>query len=235
MPKKLLIVLILIFGFSGFGFYLLKNRKNIHIVKGYSDKPEIFRSAQLKVKDLEKLVKEKEIDIVLNLRGSSAEDWYLKEKALLEGLGVDYYSYGFSVYRTPDKERFLNILDVLERVKNEDKKLLIHCKAGADRTGLISSIAQIVLYDYDVEDAWKESLTWVYGHVPVEHGPLEQILDNYEDVENEMSFRDWVINKYSRKDILVHAAEHKAIPKHRYTQAYYKKYPNHKKNKIVNF
>ncbi len=223
MPKKLLVSLVIVLGLSGFGFYLLKNRKNIHVVNGYENQPEIYRSAQLKIKDLEKLVKSKDIDMVLNLRGESADEWYLQEKALLEKLGIEYYSYGFSVYRTPDKERFLDILDVLNKVKNENKKLLIHCKAGADRTGLISSIAQIVLYDYEREDAWEESLTWLYGHVPVEHGPLEQILDNYENHENEMSFRDWVINEYSRKEILIHAAEHNAIPKHRYTKAYFKK------------
>ncbi|NQY79910.1 MAG: tyrosine-protein phosphatase [Candidatus Caenarcaniphilales bacterium] len=220
--------MIIILGLSGFGFYLLKNRKNIHVVNGYENQPEIYRSAQLKVKDLEKLLKSKGIDMVLNLRGESAEEWYLQEKALLEELGVEYYSYGFSVYRTPDKKRFLDILDVLDKVKAENKKLLIHCKAGADRTGLVSSIAQIVLYGYETEDAWDESLTWLYGHVPVEHGPLEQILDNYEDYQDEMSFRDWVINEYSRKEILIHAAEHKAIPKHRYTQAYYKKHPEEK-------
>ena len=85
-----------------------------------------------------------------------------------------------------------------------------------------------MLYGFETEDAWDESLTWLYGHVPVEHGPLEQILDNYEDYQDEMSFRDWVINEYSRKEILIHAAEHKAIPKHRYTQAYYKKHPEEK-------
>ena len=99
MPKKLLVSLVIILGLSGFGFYLLKNRKNIHVVNGYENQPEIYRSAQLKVKDLEKLLKSKGIDMVLNLRGESAEEWYLQEKALLEELGVEYYSYGFSVYR----------------------------------------------------------------------------------------------------------------------------------------
>ena len=176
----------------------------------------------MKTQDLAKLIKEKNIDIVLNLRGVSEQDWYLNEKKLLEDLGVEYYSCGFSVYRTPDKERFANILDVLDTVKNENKRLLIHCKAGADRTGLISSIAQITLYDYDVASAWQESLTWKYGHVAVEHGPLEQILRNYQKYENEISFRDWVQEHYSRKNILIHAAKHKAIPKKKYPKSYYK-------------
>jgi protein-tyrosine phosphatase len=191
---------------------MILNRKNIHLIESHGQKPIIYRSAQLKPKDIKSLIKQKKIDTILNLRGESETKIYLREKKLSSKLQVDYYPYGFSMYRPPDKKRFLDILNLLDKVKVENKTLLIHCRAGADRTGLIAAITQIVLYDFSVDEAFASSYNKIYGHLPNPNGPLEQVLSRYKEFENEMSFREWVETKYKRKEIINYAVEHDAIP-----------------------
>lgn len=193
--------------------YTILNRKNIHLVENRSLEPTIYRSAQLKPKILKKLIKDKEIDAILNLRGKSNSKIYIRESKIASKLGLEYYSYGFSVYRPPSKKRFLKIIEVLENAKKENQTLLIHCRAGADRTGLITAIAQIILYGYGVDDAMASSYNKIYGHIPDPDGPLEQILSRYKEFEDEMSFKEWIETKYKRKEILKYSAEHRAIPK----------------------
>lgn len=217
---KISLALILIAGLIA---YLILNRKNIHPVENNGLKPLVFRSAQLKPKELSHLIASKHIDIVLNVRGGSDEEaWYKEEKELTLSLGKEYHALGFSVYRPPSKERFIDIINVIEKAKAENKNLLIHCKAGADRTGLISAISQIILYDFPVDKAFKSSLNIPYGHLPNPNGPVEQVLLRYqiEKKKNpELDFKNWIKNHYVRKEILIHAAKHKAIPE--------SKYPNH--------
>jgi undecaprenyl-diphosphatase len=200
----LVIILILIIAGAS---YLILTRKNIHLVSS-NRLPPIYRSAQLSHDDLERLIKSKNINLILNLRGESQEEYYIEEKNLAEHLGLEYYAHGFSVYRPPDRERFLSILEVLDYAKSTNKKILIHCKAGADRTGLISAISQIYLYNFPVDKALHSSLSWRYGHWPDPNGPLEQILIRYRKVEHEMNFKDWIKQQYNRNEILEYSSKY---------------------------
>jgi len=208
---KSLLVLSLVAGLIA---YLILNRKNIHLVENKGLKPLVYRSAQLKAKDLAHLIAEKDIDIVLNVRGGSdTEEWYKKEKELVLSLGKEYHSLGFSVYRPPNRERFNDIINVIEKAKAENKNLLIHCRAGADRTGLISAVSQVILYDFPPEEAYRSSLNLAYGHLPNPHGPVEQVIRRYESAakNTKISFKEWINREYSRKEILLEAAKYKAL------------------------
>jgi protein tyrosine/serine phosphatase len=226
MPKalktslKALLILALVAGLTA---YLILTRKNIHQVESNGLEPLSYRSAQLKPNDLAHLIASKDIDVVLNVRGGSDSDkWYKEERDLVLSLGKEYHSHGFSVYKPPSRERFLDIVNVLEKAKAENKNILIHCKAGADRTGLISAVSQIILYDFPVEKAYKSSLNIPYGHVPNPNGPVEQVLIRYEESTKKIpniSFKEWINKHYSRKEILAYAAEHKAIPESKYPGA----------------
>lgn len=200
--KKIGIALLLILAIAATIAYLIINRKNIHYVNAGSMQSDIMRSAQLNSQDFKKLIAENDIDIVLNLRGKSKKTWYTNEKELTEELDLEYFTYGFSVYRPPDKTRFLKILDVLDKVKNEKKKLLIHCHAGADRTGLVSTIAQIYLYGFSLDEAKAISYHPYYGHLPDLDGALEQVLEQFRPYEKEMNFREFIETKYDRDKIL---------------------------------
>jgi len=42
--------------------------------------------------------------------------------------------------------------------------MLIHCKAGADRTGFACTLYRMIKLNEPVEKA-RESLSWEYGHI----------------------------------------------------------------------
>lgn len=56
--------------------------------------------------------------------------------------------------------------EIVAILKNAPKPILIHCKAGADRTGLVS-----LLYSTRIAGLPEESsewqLSWLYGHIGV--------------------------------------------------------------------
>jgi hypothetical protein len=50
-------------------------------------------------------------------------------------------------------------------LRNAPKPILIHCKSGADRTGLIAALYQYVQEGRSAEEAASQ-LSIVYGHLP---------------------------------------------------------------------
>lgn len=200
--KILNFFLILVFIMAIFATYLILTRKNLHQIESKGNSPIVYRSAQLSTEYLEKLIKEKNIDVIMNLRGASNDAWYEKEKQLCKKLGVEYYVFGFSVNRPPDRTRFLHLLNILDDAKAHNKKLLIHCKAGADRTGMISTIIQVYLYNFPVDEAFTNSLSIRHGHIPKPEGALEKVIQEYKPYQEQMNFREWILTKYDRDKII---------------------------------
>jgi protein tyrosine/serine phosphatase len=73
--------------------------------------------------------------------------------------GVLYYDYGISANHEVDDTDIRKILAV---IRAAPKPLLIHCKAGSDRTG---HIAALYLHGIEGVDAQKASRE-LYGHFP---------------------------------------------------------------------
>ncbi len=181
------------------GCSLIGDKNNIHQV---GTAPNIYRSAQLDSNELSKLIRDKDIDIVLNLRGEfKGADWYEAEKATCTKLGVQHIDVGLSMTEAPSKKNLLKILEILKESKEKKQDLLIHCRAGSDRTGLISSIARISLYGESTDEAMLKGLNLVYGHLPDPGSVLELILREYKPYEKEMDFETWLRTKYNRKEL----------------------------------
>lgn len=182
-------VLPFIFAF-GTGCGVLTN--NIHRVGKH---PDIYRSAQLDEEDLEELLIDKNISVVVNLRGKKIyKKWYKDELYVCNKLGVKHYDVRISARRAPHKHELLQLTEVLENAKKNNHSVLIHCKAGADRSSLGSAVAGLIIYDRTVEEAMNEFCLW-YGHVCFwKH--LESVLEKYALFENRMGFSEWVRKQY---------------------------------------
>jgi protein tyrosine phosphatase (PTP) superfamily phosphohydrolase (DUF442 family) len=142
---------------------------------------------------------------ILNLRGGGAGDWWygLEIKSSREN-GVLYYDLPLSATRRPTRRELLQLIDLLDRCSYP---LLIHCKSGADRTGLASAIYRMVRRGEPPETALA-SFSIEFGHIPyfgTEH--LHEPLQEY-DVWLKSSglthstdrFRNWVRNQYIAPD-----------------------------------
>jgi protein tyrosine phosphatase (PTP) superfamily phosphohydrolase (DUF442 family) len=97
---------------------------------------KIYRSAQLKAETLAEIVRRYGLRSVINLRGCCPEfDWYQQERQTLQSLNVRQYDIRFSYRAPPPVPELRNLVQVLSDC---EKPVLLHCRRGADRTGLAS-------------------------------------------------------------------------------------------------
>ena len=134
---------------------------NFHAVES----GQVYRSAQLDGEDLKKRIQENGIKSVLNLRGESpGSDWYDAELAATRSQGITHLDYRMSAGKPLSLEQMQEVLRLIEQAP---KPILIHCKAGADRTGLISAI-YLANQGASMERV-QEALSVRYGHLPILH------------------------------------------------------------------
>lgn len=133
------------------------------------------------------------IKSVLNLRGTPRQGFYLFEVETCRKLGLTLHDIAFSARRAPTRAALLELLDLLPRL---EKPVLIHCKSGADRTGLVAAIYQMEVEGRPLAEA-RRQLSFRYLHVKASHtGVLDQFLDIYEAEAKGRSLRDWVTQDY---------------------------------------
>ena len=86
------------------------------------------------------------------------------------------------------------VLAIIELLDSLPKPLLIHCKSGADRAGLMSVLYAHFVLGQPIRQA-KEQLSWKYLHAKIgKTGVLDYMFDRYlTDAEPQgISFIDWV-------------------------------------------
>lgn len=98
----------------------------------------VSRSAQPKVEDF-KWLKEQGVTDVINFRTMYVSGIGFDEKSLVEQNGMKYHNIP-SHTKTPNEQNIGKFLDIVDNVQKQGGKVHIHCKAGADRTGMYSWI-----------------------------------------------------------------------------------------------
>lgn len=143
------------------GFYLLglQFTDNMHeTLPG-----ELYRSAQLTPAQLESYRRMYGIKSVLNLRGdNTGAEWYDAEQAYTRKAGVTYLNFRMSSKRELSKAQVKELIAMMDAAP---KPLLIHCKHGADRTGLAVALYFAAIADKGEEEA-ESQLSLTYGHIP---------------------------------------------------------------------
>ena len=123
----------------------------------------LYRSAQPDRDELTAAARQHGIKSVLNLRGRNpGSPWYDEEIAASRELGLTHYDYPISAHRLVTPQQ---IADILEIIRQAPKPLLVHCKSGSDRAGLVAALYRFALAGAKPEDADQE-LSLVYGHFP---------------------------------------------------------------------
>jgi len=136
---------------------------------------QAYRSAQLDGDELKYCINKYGIKSILNLRGKDPEEkWYAEEKKISSEYGVRHYDLALSAYREPTGEE-TRILT--ELIKSAPRPVLIHCQAGADRTGLASAMWKVIV-DNDSKAEAAGQLSVLYGHMPF--GPASAMDDFFE-------------------------------------------------------
>jgi protein tyrosine phosphatase (PTP) superfamily phosphohydrolase (DUF442 family) len=138
---------------------ILQYEGNFHTVSA----GVLYRSAQLSKTEIRWAVREYRIKSVLNLRGAHAgQSWYDDEITAAGELGLAHFDYPLSSKRFLTSQQIDQVLDI---VRTAPKPLLIHCKSGADRSGLIAALYRFSETGASASEADQE-LSLVYGHFP---------------------------------------------------------------------
>jgi protein tyrosine phosphatase (PTP) superfamily phosphohydrolase (DUF442 family) len=110
----------------------------------------LYRGSQPAMEDFA-LLKAFGIKKVINFR--TEPEWIEKEKKVVEGLGMEYISIPWFIYK-PYREDVVS--EFFSAIKNKDTApVFFHCKRGADRTGTIAGICKIKKEGISAEEAYR--------------------------------------------------------------------------------
>jgi protein tyrosine/serine phosphatase len=148
---------------------------------------QAYRSAQLDKETLRLVFDTYGIRTIVNLRGENEdEQWYRNEKAVAEEAGVTLVDVRWSANELPPREELLKLYDTFQTA---EYPILIHCKAGADRTGAAAAIWRMEVQGDDREAA-EEELSLRYGHVAAAYPDMDRLVRMFQ------SDREWILQEY---------------------------------------
>ena len=127
---------------------------------------EAYRSAQLDRDELEHYIKRYKIKSILSLRNDTDNgnaDWHKEEVKVCAETGVTHYSVPISQKREPEAR---NVAEILRVFHSAPRPILIHCKAGADRTGLAAAMWKVSVDKETKTEAGKQ-LSLRFLHLPI--------------------------------------------------------------------
>ena len=116
----------------------------------------VSRSAQPSKEDFVWL-KEHGITDIINFRTMYVSAVDFDEKTVVENLGMKYHNIP-SITKNPKDENVLEFINLAKNIEENGGKLHIHCKAGADRTGMYSYIYKSIKGIGNRTDNQKEML-----------------------------------------------------------------------------
>jgi len=152
------VALVIILG--GSYFLYMDEQGNFHpITRG-----EAYRCAILDRDELEHYVRKYNIKSIVNLLGEKLQEtWYREEMEVSADYHVKHYDLSLPAIREPTEE---DARELVEIFKTAPRPVLIHCKAGADRSGLAAAMWKVIV-DKDPKSEAAKELSVLYGHIPI--------------------------------------------------------------------
>jgi protein tyrosine/serine phosphatase len=135
------------------------------------------------------------IRTIVNLRGARHCGSYWLERQACARNGIHLEDFQIRSRAAPSKTEVLAARDLFQRI---EYPMLMHCKSGADRVGLMSALYLIVRENLPVENA-KAQLALKYGHVrQAGTGILDHFFERYleDNARAPIPFFDWVARVY---------------------------------------
>lgn len=145
---------------AGSLFLYIKEQGNFHSITS----GEAYRSAQLDRDELEYYIHNYHLKSILNLRGKNPDsDWYIEEVKVSSEQGIVHYDMALSASRELTVKEVQVLLEIFN---SAPRPILIHCKSGADRSGLVSAMWEVIVDKISKTEA-KKQLSILYGHIPI--------------------------------------------------------------------
>lgn len=128
---------------------------------GVVDENKVYRSGHPVRDQFEYVVKKYKLKSVLILTGSMPKELEQENKiAAEENMKILFLPISDKAPLTKE-----NLFKIVEFLQESPKPLLIHCRAGADRTGLVSAIYRHLFMNASIDEAKHDMLNANWGHV----------------------------------------------------------------------
>lgn len=161
--------------------------------------PELWRSAQPAPRHL-RFLAQQGVEQVVNLRGSSPTGAYWLEQGACARHGLDLSDVKLRSRAAPTHAELLAARGAIAGV---DRPTLVHCKSGADRTGLFCTLYLIIREHLPVDIAMRQ-LSLRFGHIrQSKTGIIDAFFDRYlEDTKSApMPFVEWTERVYVPEEL----------------------------------
>ncbi|MDP2787441.1 MAG: protein tyrosine phosphatase [Pseudomonadota bacterium] len=123
---------------------------------------EAFRSSQPTMWQMRRMVKKHGIKTILNLKGANPKSAYWAfEREQCEKLGIQLVDVKIASRSIPNGERIRRAKEVFESI---EYPVWMHCKAGADRAGIYSTLYLYFRKNIPIEETDQLRL-WPFGHI----------------------------------------------------------------------
>jgi protein tyrosine phosphatase (PTP) superfamily phosphohydrolase (DUF442 family) len=103
---------------------------------------------------------------------------------------------------TPSREQ---VQEIIRLFRTLPRPILVHCKSGADRAGLASTIFLLTEEHRPIDEAMKQLEFWRHGHLKqAKTGVLDKFFETYrayQQANRSTTFEDWLANHYDREAV----------------------------------
>lgn len=137
---------------------------------------------------------------IVNLRGPRWCGSYWLEQQACHRHGIRLVDYQVRSRAAPSRAEVLGARDLFRTLQGP---VLLHCKSGADRAGLMSTLYLIAVEGVPVSEA-RAQLALRFGHIrQSDTGVLDHFFECYleADAQSPIAFFDWVENVYDADEV----------------------------------
>jgi protein tyrosine/serine phosphatase len=141
------------------------------------------------------------VKTIVNLRGERMSGGYWLEVAACKKHGIKLVDCVVRSRAAPSVEELRSARDVFQNV---EYPMLMHCKSGADRAGLMSVLYMHLVERQPIEQA-VEQLSLRYGHIKqADTGVLDHFFARYIEANRQspIDFFEWVETDYDPDEVL---------------------------------
>lgn len=140
----------------------------------------IYRSGQIHGAILEDVLKEHHIQTVIDVSGDSGRSHEDAELEIVARLGVEKHTFdGLDGHGLGPIESYANAFTTLVEERRRGRPVLVHCRAGSERTGALISLYRVLVEGWSPEKAYAEYLR--YRHRPPKSNVLFDQLNAHMD------------------------------------------------------
>lgn len=161
--------------------------------------PQAWRAAQPAPHDIRRFAREG-VRTIINLRGPRDCSSYALEKAACHRYGVKLVDYQVRSRAAPTPAEIKGAIALFENV---EYPILMHCKSGADRAGLMSVLYSHFKEGKPIEEAVNQ-LSLRFGHIAqADTGVLDYVFQRYlaDNARQSMPFLQWVDTIYDPDEV----------------------------------